>query len=93
MVSFREHSGPGRVFSQTTDGKRVAISGGNVKELQIGDLKIPNAEVMMAPIDSAVVQSKSSGEANAGLLGEDHLSFNFAVIDLGGMALYLRHAD
>jgi predicted aspartyl protease len=85
--------GPGRVFSQTTDGKRVAISGGNVKELQIGDLKIPNAEVMMAPIDSAVVQSKSSGEANAGLLGEDHLSFNFAVIDLGGMALYLRHAD
>ena len=47
----------------------------------------------MAPIDSAVVQSKSSGEANAGLLGEDHLSFNFAVIDLGGMALYLRHAD
>jgi predicted aspartyl protease len=85
--------GPGRLFSQTTDGKRVPISDGNVKELQIGDFKIPNAEVMMAPIDSAVVQSKSSGEANAGLLGEEHLSRNFAVIDLGGMALYLRHAD
>jgi predicted aspartyl protease len=85
--------GPGRAFSQTTDGKRVPISGGNVRELQIGDFKIPNAEVMMAPIDSAVVQTKSSSEANAGLLGEDNLSFNFAVIDLGGMALYLRHAD
>ena len=85
--------GPGRLFSQTTDGRRVPISAGNAKELQIGDFKIPNAEVLMAPIDSAVIQSKSSGEANAGLLGEEHLSFNFAVIDLGGMAMYLRHAD
>jgi hypothetical protein len=26
----------------------------------------------------------------AGLLGEEYLSWNFAVVDLGGMNLYLR---
>ena len=72
---------------------RVAISNGIVKQLQIGDFSIANAEVMLAPIDSAVLQSKVAGESNAGLLGEEYLSFNFAVIDIGGMALYLRHSD
>ncbi len=74
-------------------GHRVPISGGMVKEMQIGDFKFSNAEVTMAPIDSAVVQSRTQGEANAGLLGEEYLSLNFAVIDMGGMALYLRHSD
>ena len=85
--------GAGRVVSEAGEGRRVSISGGTIKELQIGDFKIPNAEVMMAPIDSAVLQSRASGESNAGLLGEEYLSFNFAVIDAGGMSLYLRHPD
>jgi len=84
---------PVRLVSQTSDGRRVTISSGTAKELAIGDFKIPNAEMEMAPIDSAMLQSKISGEANAGLLGEEYLSFNFAVIDMGGMSLYLRHAD
>ena len=80
--------GAGRV---TSSG--VGLSSGYVKELQIGDFKIANTEVVLAPIDSAVLQSKKAGEANAGLLGEEYLSLNFAIIDMGGMALYLRHAD
>jgi hypothetical protein len=31
--------------------------------------------------------------AGAGLLGEDYLSWNFGVIDLGGMNLYLRQPE
>ncbi|HEY6071031.1 MAG TPA: retroviral-like aspartic protease family protein [Chthoniobacterales bacterium] len=74
-------------------GRNITISNGMVKELQIGAFKISNAEVTMAPIDSNVLRSEVSGEKNAGLLGGEHLALNFAVIDLGGMALYLRHAD
>jgi len=80
--------GDGRV---TSSG--IGLSSGYVKELQIGDFKIANAEVALAPIDSAVLQSKNAGESNAGLFGEEYLSLNFAVIDMGGMALYLRHPD
>ena len=84
--------GGGRLVA-SQGGQRVPLSGGVVKELQIGDFKIPNAQVMLAPIDSAVLQSQVSSEENAGLLGEEYLSLNFAVIDIGGMAVYLRHAD
>ena len=83
----------GRRMVAGSGSLRVAISNGIVKQLQIGDFSIANAEVMLAPIDSAVLQSKVAGESNAGLLGEEYLSFNFAVIDIGGMALYLRHSD
>ena len=31
--------------------------------------------------------------AGAGLLGEDYLSWNFGIVDLGGMNLYLRSPD
>jgi predicted aspartyl protease len=72
---------------------RGLISNGIIKELKIGEFTIANAEVMLAPLDSALLQVKVAGEANAGLFGIDYLSLNFAVIDLGGMALYLRHAD
>jgi len=30
---------------------------------------------------------------HAGVLGQDYLSTNFAVIDVGGKALYLRRPD
>jgi predicted aspartyl protease len=84
--------GGAQVYSES-GGHRVPISGGMVKEMQIGDFKFPNVDITMAPIDSAVVQSKTQGEPNAGLLGEEYLSLNFAVLDMGGMALYLRHSD
>jgi len=83
----------GRQVVSESGGHRVAISGGTVGALQIGDFKISNADITMAPIDSNVLQSRSQGEANAGLLGEEYLSLNFAVIDMGAMVLYLRHSD
>lgn len=82
-----------RMTSDAGEGRRVSLSSGFVKELQIGDFKIPNAEVTLAPISPSMLRSKASGEPMAGILGEEYLSLNFGVIDLGGMALFLRHPD
>ena len=64
-----------------------------VKELAIGNFKLANAEVVVAHVSSDILLSKSAAESNAGVLGQDYLSSNFAVIDVGGRALYLRHPD
>ncbi len=53
-------------------------------ELSIGSFKLNNAEVYVANIDE---------RAGAGLLGEDYLSWNFGIIDMGGMNLFLRPPD
>jgi predicted aspartyl protease len=64
-----------------------------VKELAIGTFKLANAEVVVAHVSRNILLSNSSAESNAGVLGQEYLSSNFAVIDVGGMALYLRHPD
>jgi predicted aspartyl protease len=64
-----------------------------VKELTIGNFKLANAEVVVAHVAGDVLLSKSAAESNAGVLGQDYLSNNFAVIDMGGRALYLRRPD
>jgi predicted aspartyl protease len=64
-----------------------------VKELGIGNFKLANAEVAVAHVSGDILLSKSAAESNAGVLGQDYLSTNFAVIDMGGRALYLRHPD
>jgi predicted aspartyl protease len=64
-----------------------------VKELAIGSFKLVNAEVVVAHLSRQILLSKSAAESNAGVLGQEYLSSNFAVIDMGGMALYLRHPD
>jgi predicted aspartyl protease len=64
-----------------------------VKELGIGSFKLANAEVVVAHVSKEVLLSKSAADSNAGVLGQDYLSSKFGVIDVGGMALYLRHAD
>ena len=64
-----------------------------VKELVIGNFKLVNAEVVVAHVSGEVLLSKSATESNAGVLGQDYLSANFAVIDTGGKALYLRRPD
>jgi hypothetical protein len=64
-----------------------------VKELAIGNFKVANAEVVVAHISGNILLSNSAAESNAGVLGQEYLSSNFAVIDMGGMALYLRHPD
>jgi predicted aspartyl protease len=64
-----------------------------VKELAIGNFKLANAEVVVAHLSRDILLSKSAGESNAGVLGQDYLATNFAVIDMGGKALYLRRPD
>lgn len=64
-----------------------------VKELAIGNFKLTNAEVVVAHVSGDVLLSKSTEESNAGVLGQDYLATNFAVIDMGGKTLYLRHPD
>lgn len=57
---------------------------GRVQQLALGNLVINNAEVTVA---------KAAKFVGAGLLGEEYLSWNFAVVDVGGMNLYLRPPD
>jgi predicted aspartyl protease len=64
-----------------------------VKDLAIGNFKLANAEVVVAHVSGDILLSKSTAESNAGVLGQDYLSTNFAVIDMGGRALYLRRPD
>jgi predicted aspartyl protease len=76
----------------TTLGKQLAAQTGvataartsKVKELAVGEFKIKDADVTVASV---------AGEIGPGILGEEYLSWNFAVIDVGGLALYLRHPD
>jgi hypothetical protein len=44
-------------------------------------------------VSGDVLHSKTAAESNAGLIGAEYLALNFAVIDVGGMALYLRHPE
>jgi predicted aspartyl protease len=74
-------------------GLRGGLGRTGVKELGIGSFKLANAEVAVAHVSSDILLSKSAAESNAGVLGQEYLASNFAVIDMGGRALYLRHPD
>jgi predicted aspartyl protease len=54
---------------------------GHVQQLTLGNLVVNNAEVTVAHVAKMV---------GAGLLGEEYLSWNFAIVDVGGMNLFLR---
>jgi len=69
------------------------VNRASVKELAIGNFKLANAEVTVAHVSRDILLSKSAAESNAGVLGQDYLATNFAVIDMGGRALYLRRPD
>ncbi len=75
---------PVSVVTDAGDGRAARITGGKVKELVVGDFKINDADVAIADVAT---------EVGAGLLGEEYLSWNFAVVDVAGLALYLRHPD
>ena len=64
-----------------------------VKELAIGNFKLADAEVVVTHVSRDILLSKSAAESNAGVLGQDYLATNFAVIDMGGKSLYLRRPD
>ncbi len=74
-------------------GLAEGVNRTGVKELTIGKFKLANAEVVVAHVAGDILLSKSAAESNAGILGQDYLSKNFAVIDVGGRTLYLRHPD
>jgi len=74
-------------------GLAEGINRTGVKELAIGNFKLANAEVVIAHLSGDILLSKSAAESNAGVVGQEYLSSNFAIIDMGGMALYLRHPD
>src|SRR6266404_8569835 len=74
-------------------GLAEGVNRTTVKEFAIGNFKLANAEVVVAHVSGDVLLSKSATESNAGVLGQDYLSTNFAVIDVGGKALYLRRPD
>jgi len=59
----------------------IPLNVGRVRQLTLGNFEIPNAEVVVSNI---------AAEVGAGLLGEEHLSWNFGVIDVGGLNLFLR---
>lgn len=75
---------PLRVSVHDTTADMVPINIGRIKELTIGGFRIPDAEVVIGRIVK---------EAGGGLLGEEHLSWNFGIVDVGGMNLYLRHPE
>jgi predicted aspartyl protease len=84
----------GTMYAASAGGGRIErIGTGEVKELTIGGFTIPNASVTVVSVADDVLHSKTGPETNAGLIGAEYLGFNFAVIDVGGTALYLRHPD
>ena len=83
-TAFVEDAGEGRVERLGT---------GDIKDLTIGDFTIPTATVGVVNVSGEMLHSKSAEESNSGLIGAEYLAWNFAVIDVGGMALYLRHPD
>jgi predicted aspartyl protease len=82
LISAPIAEGAGAAFDSSMSDKGQGIA--RLGELSIGGFKVDNAEVYVANIHE---------KAGAGLLGEDYLSWNFGVIDLGGMSLYLRSPE
>ena len=96
QVAVKSGSGMTALAGYGAGGAGNLVEGVNragVKELAIGNFKLTNAEVAVAHVSGDILLSKSTEESNAGVLGQDYLATNFAVIDLGGKALYLRHPD
>ena len=96
QVAVKSGTGVTALASYGMGGAGNLVEGVNrtgVKELAIGNFKLANAEVVVAHVTSDILLSKSAAESNAGVLGQDYLTTNFAVIDMGGKALYLRRPD
>jgi predicted aspartyl protease len=83
-TGFVEDAGEGRI---------ERLGAGDIKEMTIGDFTIPKASVSVVNVSREMLYSKSPEESNSGLIGAEYLAWNFAVIDVGGLALYLRHPD
>jgi predicted aspartyl protease len=77
-------SAPVATASGATMSSRFSYHGegiGYIKQMTLGNLVVNNAEVAIGNVAKFV---------GAGLLGEEYLSWNFGIVDVGGMNLYLR---
>jgi predicted aspartyl protease len=82
-----------RFVEDAGEGRVERLGSGDIKEMTIGDFTIPMANVSVVNVSGEMLHSKSAEESNSGLFGAEYLAWNFAVVDVGGMALYLRHPD
>jgi len=82
-----------RFVEDAGEGRVERLGTGDVRELKIGDFTIPKATLSVVNVSGTMLHAKSAEESNSGLIGAEYLAWNFAVIDVGGMALYLRHPD
>jgi len=65
-------------------GASAPIRTGRVKQFAIGDFKIMDADI-------SFVDLKKADHSSANLLGIGELVSNSAIIDVGGLSMYLRH--
>ena len=65
-------------------GASASVTIGRVKQFVIGDFKIRDADITFVGL-------KKADHPSAHLLGIGELVSNSAIIDLGGLSLYLRH--
>jgi predicted aspartyl protease len=69
-----------RLLGHGATGGTVQEKVARIQELTLGDLLVHNAEITIG-------EPKIDAD---GLLGEEYLSWNFGIVDVGGMNLYLR---
>jgi predicted aspartyl protease len=62
----------------------AALSIGRVKKFAIGDFEIKDADICF-------IDLKNADHPSTYLLGISELASNFAIIDIGGLTMYLRH--
>jgi predicted aspartyl protease len=65
-------------------GAKAPLSSGHVKQFAIGDFEIRDADI-------SFVGLKKADSPSAHLLGIGELVSNSAIIDVGGLSMYLRH--
>ena len=65
-------------------GAKAPLSSGHVEQFAIGDFEIGDADI-------SFVYLKKGDHPSARLLGVGELASNSAIIDVGGLSLYLRH--
>jgi hypothetical protein len=74
----------GIIMKQSITSDNAPLSIGRVKKFAIGDFEMRDADVCF-------VDLKKADHPSTYLLGISDLASNFAIIDIGGLSMYLRH--
>jgi hypothetical protein len=73
-----------RPITQVKGSDRTPLSIGRVGKLAIGDFEIRDADICF-------VDLKKADHPSTYVLGMSELASNCAIIDIGGLSMYLRH--